>query len=468
MNYGGLAGPYIRFDPMVAKSFSGFLWLGATWIDGTIGGSSVSRLTTTGTPGIAFTTSSSARLSTVGGSCSPTIDKGLIAVGPEGPNSSNERMYINWIEGGPTHGRMYIRRSNMTNDPVGGTPPGTEWNENPVEFVPAAPTTPCVTSGFAPIAVVARFASVDPGRIVVAYSPSEVSGLYQPVRVTTSPPGGQQWLATPPTLAEAASGSPGQNETIKGFDPSDVWNGYEIRMFPSIASDPTNPDVIYVVFSGSNDLESNPNQNVDLYIARGVLTGNQTTPITFDPLETLRLHDATLGTASDADQGMPAVTVDDCGQIHITYYNLRNDATLGVRVRARMVTIPNFTASTQPACLNRDLAPEFSPVDITNGTKPPGRELGDYLWVDSDGCFVYPIFVCGHEGQTRIYMGKIQTWPGCRADVDEDCYTGTLDFAAFAIAYAACDPEADVNKDSVVDAQDLTDFLTDYLAGGGP
>ncbi len=237
---------------------------------------------------------------------------------------------------------------------------------------------------------------------------------------------------------------------------------------PSIAVDRwTFIDDVYVAFYAKSSPESS---NTDLVIARGVEdNGILSFPITPDQL--LVLTDALLGLTAGThgpDQLVPAIAIDACGGVNLMFYDSRHDPDLTDAeewVDVYYARIMGF-GTANPVVQQWRLTPQRFRVDNL-----PTGFLGDYhnLSVSADGNTLYAAYIARdmadpENGPRTCYLHRINVNPceGFLLDFNGDGTVNEDDTAVFLAAFDAKAPEADLNLDWTVDAEDLTLFLDRY------
>lgn len=253
--------------------------------------------------------------------------------------------------------------------------------------------------------------------------------------------------------------------------------GIGARTFPSMAVDPNDPSLVYLIFAARDDQAANAN-NVDVFIAFSDDFG-----VTFESANTYRLTDQQLAfpTADpnvEADHVFPAITIDGLGGINILFYHS---------------TSPDWPGGTPPATptLARVVYARFADRTQLAGTPfvsdltgpfrvrrtasdDPGMSIGfrgnEYMGLAANGCVVYAAYcrTDGAEGRDGwVCARRIVIGADCGADADGNGLVNSNDPPSFMAAYAAGTPRADVNLDGSVDAQDGVAFLSAYSAAGG-
>lgn len=451
---GGIVGPTcggqpIYADPMTASSaVTGDLWLGGLGITMV-----VSRLVGNS---LVSTTNIVECTAPYG------IDKGLLAVGP-GP--SGQAMYCGFTATGfcgPSR-PLVARRSD-------GSVPGTTWSGD----LAINPGSQCAETGIGAAPVVIQ-SGLNVGRVVLAYGQF---GTGDTPWVAFSDGQGNtgtwSWSATgslPGQITHSyAPSSPGA--LIYPANHQHLPGTFVFHNFPSIATDPNQPNRVYVAFCGRSTDDSSANsKNVDLYVAQSTDAG-----ATFSFQNVLHITDAMLSEGDGADQFLPAVTVDALGGVDVLFYTtspyVQPDDTpdADVMLQARLVRIPSFSGSLTGGLQVWKLAQPFHAwVDL--GTGNP-KFVGDYNGACTAGCsswfsFMQTAAASNGDLYYGIYVAKLDVC-SLVADLDTNGALNAADAGAFVSAFSAGAPEADVNHDAAVDANDVAAFAQCVNCGCNP
>ncbi|HRQ71762.1 MAG TPA: hypothetical protein PLU35_01905 [Phycisphaerales bacterium] len=237
---------------------------------------------------------------------------------------------------------------------------------------------------------------------------------------------------------------------------------------PSIAVDRWAAiDDVYVAFYAKSSAGST---NTDLILSRSTDRG-QSFPVGQQTF--LQVTDSLLGLTADThgpDQFVPAIAIDACGGVNLMFYDNRHDPDLTDAeewVDVYYARIMGF-GTANPIVQQWRLTPESFRVDNL-----PTGFLGDYhnLSVSADGNTLYAAYIARdmadpeHGPHTR-YLHRINVNPceGFLLDFNGDGNVDEADTTLFLAAFDAKDPQADLNLDWAVDAEDLTLFLDWYAS----
>ncbi|MCZ7631980.1 hypothetical protein FBT69_04330 [Synechococcales cyanobacterium CNB] len=242
---------------------------------------------------------------------------------------------------------------------------------------------------------------------------------------------------------------------------------------PSIAVDRwAGIDDVYVAFYAKKS--SSGSSNTDIIVCRGIQDdqGALTFPVIL-PDHLLHLTDSLLGLSPGEygpDQFVPAIAVDSCGGVNLMFYDNRHDPDLTDAeewVDVYYARIMGF-GTANPVVQQWRLTPRSFRVDNL-----PTGFLGDYhnLSVSADGNTLYAAYIARdmadpENGPRTCYLHRINVNPceGFLLDFNGDGTVNEDDTAVFLAAFDAKAPEADLNLDWTVDAEDLTLFLDWYAS----
>ena len=228
----------------------------------------------------------------------PAYDKPWIAAGEALP--SGREYYIVWCD----LTNYYCIRSKNS---------GQKWNGGVIKVDGKA-----VTGGWC-----AQPAVADNGPLYIAYRPRSGSQAVQflvgrDVDGNTGIRGGAYAEASGIVFEHLLTG-PGQplkielhHQELKKYLPG----SFRTKMVPQLAVDPTNPDLLYIVY---HDTASATSSDADIYINRLVRQGNRWTAGN-------RIKVNNDDTPWESDQFLPSVTVDDRGYVYVIFYDDRNYA----------------------------------------------------------------------------------------------------------------------------------------------
>ncbi len=322
-----------------------------------------------------------------------------------------------------------------------------------------------------------RYASVvlDSKRIVMVLNdqPSESGGVFNhmlPIVVYSDD--GHDWKPDPvggmgiPVLIAGYSSIDASTTDTTGVGDT-PWRVDRRKHAPSIAVDHnTMPDDVYVAFVARSAQGST---NTDLYISRSVAAESAISFPT-NTLNFLHLTDSMLGltgNAANADQFVPAIAVDGCGDLNIMFYDNRNDPDLTDSIELVDVYFAHITGfgTATPTITQRRLTPVSFRVDNLGQNGEPGF-LGDYqtLAVAANGKTIYAAYIARDpadpvNGTVGCYAHRIVVkCPGLLADISGDGTVDQTDADQFMAAFDAHDLRADVDLDWDVDADDLLTF----------
>jgi hypothetical protein len=277
----------------------------------------------------------------------------------------------------------------------------------------------------------------DPAATSVIISDSDGATWAQPVDFDELEIQGQPQAIHPPSAANVAASS-----------------SFMARFFPSIATDPNDPNRVAVAFVGSpQPVNHNTSRNLDIYIALSVDAGS-----TWSPQNIRRIDDSLVDAPYHFDDVQPSVAFDGYGGINVLYYAIDNNGL----VTPRFVRLSSLTATPFRAALGAS----FDPVLYTGAP----TFLGDYPMVAGGNCTMYPFWSGIIEdpvtGQMRyaVFVNRVRI---CDADADESDAVNASDVFAYTMQYLAQDARADLNRDGVVDVLDLDRFNQAYICGCG-
>ncbi|MEX2218959.1 MAG: GC-type dockerin domain-anchored protein [Phycisphaerales bacterium] len=382
-------------------------------------------------------------------------DKPWLAIGPR-PDGTAETMYASFAI--PFAITLWTARCSDA------APLGTAWNA-PVQVMAPGPIGPIATA----TAVVRH--GIRSGRLVLTQSDNESHPQWM-----QTDDGGITWSNALPIVEH----STGQIRDLVGVGSNIVPYGMRARTFPSMAVDPNDSSIVYIIFS-ARDAGAGNASNVDLFVAYSENGGE-----TFPPQQVFRLTDRQLAIEGspdvEADQLIPAIAIDGEGGINILFIHTTspdgpNTPTPPAQRTLANVYYARFTDRTQLAATPfiDDLTPggfEVSPIVNGSGLSI-GFNLNEYMMLDAVGCTVYAVYcrteippVTGDRLGTVCFR-RISVTDGCMADSDGDGAITANDPPAFMNAYAAGAPRADMNLDGTVNAQDGVAFLSAYAAASG-
>lgn len=299
------------------------------------------------------------------------------------------------------------------------------------------------------------------GRLVVAYRPITTTDPLDTLRSTPEvmyidPPPFPitnpltQWQRRHPL--NRATLTIGVEEVIQPID--DTMIGVKpVPNFPGISADPRvgREGDVYVCFAGLAD--SSGSNNIDLFVARGQFNA-QTGALEFSFDRTLHIKDSDLGAPAGTHQFMPWIAVDQQGGINLLYYaQVQSSPTL---LKAYYARIRDFQVplSTLDRPFVATLTAAFPPVMPPN-TATTTNVIGDYHQIATAGCYVYVAYMSTETGFYNVYVRRINI---CTGDVDDNAFVDTGDVPAFASAYLAQSPAADLTADGTVNAWDVATF----------
>jgi hypothetical protein len=382
-------------------------------------------------------------------------DKPLVGVGPRaGVAGYEERLVLAYTlveRSGECTGGTFASHNHMrgrqSDDAL-----GQSWSTSPRFDIQRPNAAYCDDPGLG-LAPVIVPGGVHRGRQIAAFVPMH-SGATHPVSVFYSDDNGAIWIG-------AAAPLEGPLEIRRymrnGVEYEILWNPSSVPMDlesfgwpPCVTIDPNDPENIYVVFAGES--EDDPG-NVDVFYAKGALDPISGA-LSFPPENVIRITDADLGEPEGADQFMPWGVVDGYHGLNILYYATTEafSASPTVMLQARYIRRGPVSAD----ILSRGLAPAF---DVT-----PNSFIGHYHMIAASHCMVYPCYMSKHEGETQIYVNRINV---CVSDSDGDGLLRTQDATAFGSQYIMQDPRADLNRDGIINAMDVGLFQAGMTCGCG-
>jgi len=109
-------------------------------------------------------------------------------------------------------------------------------------------------------------------------------------------------------------------DDIKGYLPH-VTNHDGVYMFPQLAADPSDEDVLYLVYHDVVDTSDPNDADVDVFLTK--LRRNALTGTWAAELDRVRVNDEN-PQGVIADQFLPALTVDPYGRVHVIFYDDRH------------------------------------------------------------------------------------------------------------------------------------------------
>lgn len=427
------------FDPFVASSSSGELWLGGQEDAGAFPWKGFVLSRKGRTQSNLDPAASVSMICQFGGG--GFYDKALSAWGPDSA-------------GQPTLHLLYTRSPNSTGCNYGihwmqaGAVPEVDstWNSLDQRLVaPPSVGNICPGDGHGAFPVVVPSGPFA-GRLVVAFTPMATSNY--PIAAFVNPPSvtwydwtSGQWQARVDLVQMTVDPA----SRILPLSDDDVPGSFPIRAFPSMAVDPTNASSVYITFAGTVDA-SVPDRNLDLFIARSTDGGSS-----FGFSNRLRVTDSMLGDGAGTDQFMPSIWVDGFGGVNLLYYRVgvpTTDSDMFPFVQAMYARFAQFQGplTANPSVI--PLSPLFQPP-----TTLGGQHMGDYCMIAGTGCLLFPCFISTHEGSSNFYVSRISL---CKADVDSDGYVNPpADANQFASAFINAQPAADIDGNGVIDASDV-------------
>jgi hypothetical protein len=368
--------------------------------------------------------------------CGGSADKGFAAIGPASNSpSAPEIMDIGYSVSGQW------RATSST-----ATPVGSQWPSPPVEVRAGGQSR----SGRGVFPVIVPFGTFK-SRVIFSYSKthSVLCPYCAPPVVTYSDDGQSTWHDE---IVLDRYGPNNQFNVAPVEPPVSVAGmpGNWHYTLPSMALDPNNPEVVYVVFPGGADTSAT---NVDLFVARGVAD-----PLTGELVFTVyRVTGPQLGESSSGpyDLWLPSIAIDGLGGINLLFWRTNSpdgtppeQAAASVRY-ARFASFSQVLAG-QNASFWQDLSAQVHPT--------PG--FGDYFMLTAVGCGrLYAAWVTDQSGTSQVYVNRINASGSCDvADADSSGLVNVDDALAFTTAFAGANPAADVNRDQHVDAEDAAAF----------
>jgi hypothetical protein len=402
------------------------------------------------------------------------VDKGILVAGPALSGGSDTVSVIfarTYFEGGGDVKRIWEESS-----PDGGA----TWplaNEAPVG--PATTPNPGNLGGPGSAVILRNGSTV--GRWVVATNKDGDIGA------TYSDPGSSWVNSVLPLTARVPHSNPAAYETVTPLA-GDFLNNHDhpdggppTTNFPSIAVDPTNGNIVYMVFAGT--APSSGGHNAELFLARSTDGGANFSYSGSNPAgsQVLHLSDGDLGENDGTQEFLPTVAVDHNGNVSIVYYVARYLTPTDTPINEYQVkyvrVLPFDVAPQNPSVSNLStLAPAFQLPSNTSGFPTiSGIFFGDYIMADTRVCDVYAGFVSRtsySSGVLGTYVSKVSTC-SCYANCDNSTVTPVLninDFVCFLNAFAAGDPYANCDGSSVSPVLNINDFVCfqNAIAAGCP
>ncbi|MBX3377843.1 MAG: hypothetical protein KF678_12670 [Phycisphaeraceae bacterium] len=385
------------------------------------------------------------------------VDKGVLVAGPPAGGGSDVLRLVYTVTNATVLTRLRaINDPPASAFPVGPTSGGNSGGPNGAVIVPTTLGT----------------------RWVVAYHEQLSSGALIMPSATWSGNDGATWTNSvqPRSSTVHGDGSGSQQEVIAWFNPNDAVvpvGGPYVLNTPSIASDPSNPNVMYMAFLGRT-LSGSVNtalDNVDLFIARSTDRGENFSGIPAGR-EVLRLRDVEdLDDPQGSIQFLPAIAVTSDGAIHVTYYVAWKEGGLW-KYRVKMASMAAFNSDPGPSAdpvwtLNLTGIFDMEDSVVTYITSQNRVFFGDYIMASARGCEVWTGYVSA-EGlpSTGVFVTKVNFC--LDADVNHDGALTNLDPAKFVEYFAAGDPRADLNRNAHTDTGDVARFLESFACGCNP
>lgn len=397
-------------------------------------------------------------------------DKPLAAIGVkrnpdpcDGGDPDGRAMYVGWTRTdtmNPPLYRLVVGRSQTAT----GVPLGSVWDFGPDYFVDTGQT------GIgAALAVLPLSAGKNAGRIVLAYHGPAQS--FDSIRVIWSDDAGVSWSSPVilPSYAEPAySDVPGES-----------------RLGPrlNIAVDPETSSiyVAYDTLTAAGD--------VDVVVARALIDPDECHSLDFGSDAWARITGPTICSGTvPSDQWMPAIAVDACGNVHIMWFDTRNQCqqdsdTTGyfdVYYMRRLRT--DVLGTTRPVTrfTTGGAAPFPDAHDFSFGASFGGGTctchwLGDYHQgsaADGVTTLAYMRMVDPDGTGPRGLIGQVflRMISSSCADFSMNGKVEPEDVELFAKAFADGQLIADLDGDGALMAKDMELFLLEYadrITGGG-
>lgn len=408
----------------------------------------------------------------------PSWDRPTIGIGPDsqgGPDPRHAVLAFNPLCGNPvTHAATSVA-------PLDSSP--TSWDTLAVQPT-EGDLTLCDWSGPGPSAVV-----LDSGRIVSVHADKRGgTNQYNGGRpfILYSEDGGQTWNPNNIENAIKIDPLPASYPTTIDIDDTGGCNTAPAGDSPSMIDDrkcgPTiavdrgpDPDHVYVAWYAKSAQNAT---NTDIWIARSLDGG-----VSWDSaFQQMRVSDQMLGLTDPADldpitgvdQAMPAIAIDTCGGINLMFYDNRADPD---RVNDQedwldvyYVRITGFGPSAVVQHMER-LTPESFPAQICDDpSAPPIGFLGHYhnMEASADGHNIWLAYIAREGGPESTWSGKncyvhrVKICTPIPTDFNGDGVTSEPDAVAYTNAWAAQEPEADLDLNWIVDTSDFVTFVDWY------
>ncbi len=296
--------------------------------------------------------------------------------------------------------------------------------------------------------------------------------------------GGQSWVlpSSDPTKARLADDD-AQVENIAWGNPP--GNPAYYFNSPILAADPTNPNNVYMVFTGRAESQTNQN-NIDIFIAKssdGGVNFSGTAGEGGDGFRVVRLTDHDLGDdlgpSAWAVQFHPSIAIDAWGGIHILYY-------AGWLVsghwtyKVRLASIPSIDLQHHPSASTVDITTHSFTLEdpsMTPWIKEGRAFIGDYMnSLDVRGCQAIAGYIAqppeGGPCGVFVSFAPISSVPcRCYANCDYSTVSPFLninDFQCFLNKFAAEDEAANCDGSSLpplLNVNDFQCFLNKFAAG---
>jgi hypothetical protein len=237
---------------------------------------------------------------------------------------------------------------------------------------------------------------------------------------------------------------------------------------PSLAADPTDDSRQYMAFLGRT-ASTGPN-DIDLFIAYSA-DGGANFAGAVQGQQVLHLTDAQLGDPPGAVQFMPCIAVASTGQVGVFYYVATSDGANFWQYKLKLVVLQPFSLPLQPnpSLWTLDITPVWGMGDAaTLYLKNDRVFFGDYCMAHSRGCELWFGFVSRHEHTVSVGTYVCQVNLCVDADSDNDGALTAADPPLFASRFASGDFRADLNRNSQLDAGDVTRFLQSYSCQCNP
>jgi hypothetical protein len=253
--------------------------------------------------------------------------------------------------------------------------------------------------------------------------------------------------------------------------------------FPSMAADPNNGNIIYMVFP-ANFPEPGMPKNADLVIARSTNAGQDFSRLDLQSehgTNVLRLRDIDLGDEPGIHQFMPAIAVDHHGGVNIVYYTAKPLPDIDVwpplwEYQVKYARIAEFRTYPHPSVVSFPLTGTFDLADVPEiptescfGSQPQlcTRFLGDYIMADARRCDLYAGYVSQHEtGPVHVYVSRITAC--IEVDFNGDSQVTSADLEQFVSLFAAGNMRADLDRDGQLTIADFDRFQLGYTCACNP